>query len=447
VQPIAKLGAKFPQASALEAMLMREEAEKAKAVEVAKSAATQNAPTKPPPAAARAPITDRPSEQTRIFAPNLHDPQLRPSHGPQADAIVEPEKTVIPREPKLPSGMGTAVPTPAPVVVAPSEDVGLLAESSEEDQTRTYSAETIDRLLSGKEATKSTAPEAMTPTVSVAADEDVTRIYSSPPAGLVGAEGAAPKRNINDDITRTFESPVDSLMQEREATSPGRRVNVEPLVIIAPEPQSRSRKRYWALGLLAVAAVAGWTFRAPIVTHSRALAALVMRGVDSTRSGHTAASPAGVTNQISLSISVSPADAKLTLDGVSVPNPLVMQRQIDKVAHELVAEAPGYQSLKRTIHFERDLTVMLGLAALPAAPSPEATKTEALDDAPAAAADTKSSTTATRSVARTRRVVRHESSGDAAAPAGDASGAKAAACNPPYNIDEQGVKTFKPECL
>ncbi|MGC4067693.1 MAG: hypothetical protein QM784_24195 [Polyangiaceae bacterium] len=58
VQPIAKLGAKFPQASALEAMLMREEAEKAKAVETAKSLATQNAPTKPPPAAVRAPITD-----------------------------------------------------------------------------------------------------------------------------------------------------------------------------------------------------------------------------------------------------------------------------------------------------------------------------------------------------------------------------------------------------
>ncbi|MGC4067692.1 MAG: hypothetical protein QM784_24190 [Polyangiaceae bacterium] len=349
----------------------------------------------------------------------------------------------------MPSGMGATVPKPAPAPIPaieePSDDVGLLADVAEEDQTRTYSADTIDRLLSGKEANKSTAPEAKTPNVSVAADEDVTRIYSSPPAGLIGAEGGSPKRNINDDITRTFESPVESLMQEREATSPGRRVNAEPLVIIAPEPPQRGRKRYWALGLVAVVAVAGWTFRAPIVTHSRSLASLVMRGIDSTRGGSTPASPSGVVSRISLSISVSPADAKLTLDGVSVPNPLVIQRPVDKVAHELVADAPGYQSLKRTIHFERDLTVMLGLAALPAPPPPEATNPE-VKVSEEAAADAKSPASATRSVSKTRRAVRHENSDAAVSPA-EASGAKAAACNPPYNIDDQGVKTFKPECL
>jgi hypothetical protein len=317
-----------------------------------------------------------------------------------------------------------------------------LADASEEDQTRTYSAETIDRLLSGKEANKSTAPEAKTPNVSVAVDEDVTRIYSSPPAGLVGADVGGTKRNINDDITRVFESPADSLAQEREVTSPGRRANAEPLVIIAPELPARSKKRYWILGLCAVVAVVGWTFRAPIVTHSRAVALLVMRGADSTRSGHSGVTPAAVGNQISLSISVSPADAKLTLDGSPVPNPLVIQRPVDKVAHELVAEAPGYQGLKRTIHFERDLTVMLGLAALPASeavnPEPKAP--------PEPTAETKSHTSDARHVTRVRRAARPETS-EVAAPSSEATAAKAAACSPPYNIDEQGVKTFKPECL
>jgi serine/threonine-protein kinase len=336
---------------------------------------------------------------------------------------------------------------------APADPL-LLADAHEEDQTRTYSADTIDRLLSGADG----GPASKTPIVSVAADEDVTRIYSSPPVALIEAEKSSLKRNANDDITRTFDSPLDALKHEREVTSPGRRSPGEALVIIAPEPKAHGKKRYVALGLVVVMAAIGLGYRVPIAKQARTLVALVARGVDSTRAGQAIVSEQqAVAVQVNISISVSPADARLSLDGVAVPNPFVVKRTPDTTPHELVAEASGYQSLKRMVRFERDLTVMLGLAALPAStpavtataqPAEASTQSATPQAATPSVPATQSAAAARPQMARARKAAAPES-GDSAATVSDTPepAAKKAICSPPYNIDDQGIKVFKPECL
>jgi hypothetical protein len=69
---------------------------------------------------------------------------------------------------------------------------------------------------------------------------------------------------------------------------------------------------------------------------------------------------------IHLSISAMPSQARLYLDGAEVGNPLEIERRPDDLVHALRAEAPGYKSIARALRLQRDLTIQLELATLPA---------------------------------------------------------------------------------
>jgi hypothetical protein len=104
-----------------------------------------------------------------------------------------------------------------------------------------------------------------------------------------------------------------------------------------------------------------------------------------------------------------------------VPNPYTVQQRIDKQPHEIVAEAPGYQTVTRSIVFERDLTVMLGLA-----PVAQAMVTSSVASASSDAVPVATPTLASKTLTK---------------------GKPAGKCEPPYDVDANGIKTYKPECL
>jgi serine/threonine-protein kinase len=78
-----------------------------------------------------------------------------------------------------------------------------------------------------------------------------------------------------------------------------------------------------------------------------------------------APTPAAV--RVRIRVKVSPEDAKLTLDGNSVPNPLVIERTKDDQDHTLFAEAPGHESETRVLRFEQSLDLDFSLKAVTAA--------------------------------------------------------------------------------
>lgn len=415
-------------------------------------------------------LSQPPSEHTRIFAPNLQDPQLKRSTAPKGAVNGAEPASPIPREPKLPSGLH----------VPPSEDASLLrdADSSPmqssnrvplEDQTRTYSAETIDRLLHGGES----ASDSETPQVPQQPEEERTRVYSRPPELLLDAAraqgtSASKAGTAADELTRVYDSPAQAWLQERDITSPGTRQKPELTIQIQGEPTRPGRKRYALLGLLIAVTAVGFTYREPISRRIASVSTLVLRGVDATEPGIVKPVPDSLIN---LSISVSPADARLSFDGTPVSNPFVGQRRPDKLPHELVAEAPGYLPLKRAIKLERDLTVMLGLTLMQQAPASGNTEVVPAPSepqghspsAPVAAGDASDkvpsgseSDSSSRSAAK-----RHAASRVKATPSGGpASGSPASAgesqpstgksspgCSPPFTIDGSGIKTYKPECI
>jgi hypothetical protein len=363
----------LPQAIALEALAR-------KAEETRDSSAA--------PAKGKVAVQERPSEQTRIFSPNLNNPALKPSVPPPA----KEEQTRI-FSPNLdnPALKPSTAPPPDP-----------------QEQTRTYSADTIQRLLSKAEGTEPSVVE------------DVTRVQRTSSA-----------EELLDDITRAYDVDFQRQLhdrevtspghREREVTSPGNRALAESRGRIHTEP--RSKWRYLWLSLLVPVVALGVVYRKPVVHEAQQVLAWVNRGIDRTRGVTTPAAP--VVADITISIAVSPADATLFLDGVPVSNPLLRQRRPDKALHELVAEAPGHQSLKRSIRLERDLTVMLGLAPLAPASTLEQAIAPATEVAPAALA---------------KAVVVGSPSNTKAKP-------KSARCDPPFSVDSNGIKTFKPDCL
>jgi len=389
-------------------------------------------PTEPPP---NPTVLDRPSEQTRIFAPNLHDPKLKRSERPDRGKPETGNAEAIPREPKVPSGLGMPASNRATFTKPRS---GALAETHAssvplEDQTRTYSAETIDRLLHQTDELNNQK----TPNLPSATGDEMTRVYSQPPEVLLKASKMSARGpTAADDLTRVFDSPAEG-QNEREHTSPGKRARTESSIVIQAQASPHGKKRYVILGLLIAATAIGFAYRRPIQQQVSLFAARVARGMDSTR---TPQQINAISPLVSISISVSPADARLTLDGTPVSNPLVLQRRPDKLSHELVAEAPGHSALKRTVQLDRDLTVMLGLAPLPVAvPTLD---TAASDEAAVEAAAPAS-----------RGAVQRKAANVASRSSGNTTSAKRASvkavvdCNPPYVLDANGIKSYKPECL
>ena len=77
------------------------------------------------------------------------------------------------------------------------------------------------------------------------------------------------------------------------------------------------------------------------------------------------------TGQIEISINVSPAGAKLTLDGKPLEkNPFVGKFDRDGASHMLQAEAPGYGTRSRDITFDKDRTIEMALVPQAVVPGP-----------------------------------------------------------------------------
>jgi hypothetical protein len=73
---------------------------------------------------------------------------------------------------------------------------------------------------------------------------------------------------------------------------------------------------------------------------------------------------------VELDLSISPPDAKVTLDGHPISNPLRIAYPYSNRKHELRAEAPQHESRTLQLTFERDVQVELSLPRLAATTVP-----------------------------------------------------------------------------
>lgn len=123
----------------------------------------------------------------------------------------------------------------------------------------------------------------------------------------------------------------------------------------APPPALRALKTFVAVGLALVLVLAGII----VVLSSRSsekdsATATSPSQPDSTTNVQTQADPPSVREHISLSIEAQPRSAKLYVDGVQVSsNPGTANFLRDGVAHEIRAEAPGYQTESETIFYDQ----------------------------------------------------------------------------------------------
>ncbi len=128
-----------------------------------------------------------------------------------------------------------------------------------------------------------------------------------------------------------------------------------------------------------------------------------------------AAASAAAPRSVMISMSVTPRSATLTVDGKPVSgNPAVLEVPADPMDHEVRAVAATYLPALRKIRFDRDLSLEIALE--PEAPPPPVTSLSQ----PAPSVPHR--TTAHRPPKPNAR------------------------CNPPFYF-ENGIKTFKPECL
>ncbi|HEY5958392.1 MAG TPA: hypothetical protein VIV60_17630 [Polyangiaceae bacterium] len=374
----------------------------------------------------------RDSERTTIFRPNLKDPKLRSSLPP----------TVPPAHGQA----AASAPTPAPnaaiqakaTLQTPVEEQEQdLGNESWEEHTHAYAPDVIDKLLNVERPT-------MRP--STCAADEATCVGELPIEALVLAQRKAPTKGIGfDDETGVYSLLAGS--ERADLTSPGTRPKIAspglPSIVIRDDEQPRRKRLPWLAiaGCLALLA-AGWHYRAGIGAEFHKAQSRLVRGLEGTKPVAVRPAPAPVASTVTIAISVSPADARLSLDDVQVTNPCSIQRRADTQPHTLVAEAKGFATLHRTVHFESDLTIVLALAPLPPA-------------APVASAEVTAAPTATQhnspraaSVRSVRSVVAKSKSADP--PATTAATVEQAArsdCDPPYTLDEAGIKVYKAGCL
>jgi eukaryotic-like serine/threonine-protein kinase len=156
-----------------------------------------------------------------------------------------------------------------------------------------------------------------------------------------------------------------------------------------------------------------------------------------------AAAPPAVSS-VTLTLSVSPASARLYLDGRRLPGRETRHTlPRDDQEHELRAEADGFQHVVRRLRLDADAALSLTLErAAPAEPVAQR--------APGAPGASEPSETDDRSGPprgpRPSGVASEPARTSAAAPAG-APWATAPSCDPPYFIGPDGLKHYRRECL
>ncbi len=132
------------------------------------------------------------------------------------------------------------------------------------------------------------------------------------------------------------------------------------------------------------------------------------------------------TPRVTLRVTAFPAHAVIWVDGVRAQsNPYSDDLAVDHAWHEIVAEAPGFQTVSRRARVTQNTDLVLSLEPLPApsaSASPPQPQPSRRATAPAAAAPPASAR-------------------PPAAPA------RSADCASPYYLDARGVKKFRVECL
>jgi serine/threonine-protein kinase len=129
-----------------------------------------------------------------------------------------------------------------------------------------------------------------------------------------------------------------------------------------------------------------------------------------------AVAPVAPPSTIQLRVTAFPATAKIYLDGNLLPsNPYAQALPRDGTKHALRFEAEDHDVDQRELAFDQDAELVVTLRRTPKRPEPEIAPTVSKPKV---------------AVARKRRKA-----------------AAASACEPPFVVDERGVKRYKPECL
>ena len=126
--------------------------------------------------------------------------------------------------------------------------------------------------------------------------------------------------------------------------------------------------------------------------------------------------------QIQIRISAEPTGATLSVDGRTLDgNPAALTLAGDTLDHEVRATLSGYETYKKAVHFDRDLSLEIMLQPVAAVPAPsESTDGVIVSPKPTVPAQVNSKPSP-KKAAKTN-------------------------CDPPF-IYENGIKTFKPGCL
>jgi hypothetical protein len=126
-------------------------------------------------------------------------------------------------------------------------------------------------------------------------------------------------------------------------------------------------------------------------------------------------------NTVLVRITVFPARAAIYLDDQPVwSNPFSAQQPADRHAHTVRAEAPGHIASSREIRFDKNVDLVI-----------------ALDPQPGDGSISKPRAPGTSAEPKPNDRGRTEPPTASQAPS----------CDPPYTVDERGIKKFKPECL
>jgi hypothetical protein len=187
-------------------------------------------------------------------------------------------------------------------------------------------------------------------------------------------------------------------------------------------------------GAVALAALGAWLALASGGAH------------DPMELGQPAATPAAVA-MVRLVLGAAPPQAALYLDGAQLAsNPFTISLPADQREHELRVTAEGFLPLTRALRFDADADIQLALAPAPPAEK-EAAQSSTSTTAAAAPGGSPHVKAATRAGSRSRAAARGLSAAPKTGPAAGKSGQPDDACNPPYVVNELGVKRYKRECL
>jgi serine/threonine-protein kinase len=206
---------------------------------------------------------------------------------------------------------------------------------------------------------------------------------------------------------------------------------------------TRKRTRVVALAgaAAALAALVGYVALTPVPEHP----------VEHSTAAASAPAPASVSpaTTIRVRLGATPEQAELYLDGVRLQsNPYSSALPMDQRDHELRVTAEGFAPITRNLRFDADLALQLTLAPVQALERMQpgaGSNDDGSSNSPEQRTEVKPGkklVPSPRRAASPRAAVVRSSN---AAPARKA--AEEDACNPPYVVNELGVKRYKRECL